>query len=203
MRLFLLCVLFHISVQAQETQVLVAALAKVGSEVLTSRDLMINQFLNEQEQPFKDLSEKPAPLKELVWEQLVYLESQGVFSGGASHGDISRFIKKFRKKAEKDSLWKKLEVTDQELLAAVKRKLSAKKLLNLKMPQHLIHVSPSEIESYYKRNRNQLGQKPLSEVRDRIRQGLQILKARSRFYDWVATMSRSHQVSYYSGFKIK
>ena len=191
------------TVHAQETQVLVAALAKVGSEVLTSRDLQVNQFLNEQEHPFKNYNDKPEPLKELVWEQLVYLESKSVFAKPESTSAIQKFVKQFRKKADKDALWKTLEVTDKELMGAVTRKLNAKKLLNLKMPRKLIYVSPTEIASYYKRNKNQLGQKPLGEVRDRIREGLQILKARSRFYDWVSTMSRSHKVSYYSGFKIK
>ena len=191
------------TVHAQETQVLVAALAKVGSEVLTSRDLQVNQFLNEQEHPFKNYNDKPEPLKELVWEQLVYLESKSVFAKPESTSAIQKFVKQFRKKADKDALWKTLEVTDKELMGAVTRKLNAKKLLNLKMPRKLIYVSPTHIASYYKRNKNQLGQKPLGEVRDRIREGLQILKARSRFYDWVSTMSRSHKVSYYSGFKIK
>lgn len=187
----------------QDTEVLIAALARVGDEVITSRDLQINQFLNEVENPFKNYNEKPEPLKELVWEYLVYQEAKTVFSQKPSDSEIHQFMEAFNSKAGKDKLWKSLNVMQNELRQAVVRKLSAKKLLNLKMPQQLIYVSSAEIESYYKSNKNQLGQKPLADVREDIRIGLQQLKARSRFYDWAGRMGQTYKVSYFSGFKIQ
>lgn len=201
--IFVLFLIFGCVAQGQDTEILVAALAKIGNEVITSRDLQINQFLNEVENPFKEYSEKPMPLKELIWEQLVFMESKKVFSTRVSDADINEFVQEFKTKSKSDELWKSLGVSDKELRQSVRRKLGAKKLLRLKMPKQLIYISDTEINNYYKQHKNQLGQKPLEEVRERIRNGLQILKARTRFYDWVATMSRSHLISYYSGFKIK
>jgi hypothetical protein len=181
----------------------IATIAKVGDQVITTRDLQINQFLNEFENPLGPFFEKKDPLREMTWEFLIFKESQGVLNQGISDGEIQAYLKPFKKSIEKDQLWKSLQVGDKALIENVRRKLTVKKLINIKMPEQLIQVDDDSIESYYTLNKAQLGNRPLEDVREKIIKGLKEKKMQERFQDWMAAITRAHGVVYFSGVKIQ
>lgn len=192
---------------AQEN-VLLAALAKVGEKgaqtTLTTRDLQIGLFFNEQESFLQAFEDRRDPLKEMVWEELIYIEAQKVLLQDITAANVKDFVANFKKKLGADKLWTQLHVSDRELAAAAKRRIAARRLVNLKMgSKDLISISSEEIESYYIQNRNQLGQRPISEVRDKILASLQNVKAQERFKDWINAITRTRGVVYYSGYKIQ
>lgn len=181
----------------------IATLAKVGDEVITTRDLQINQFLNEYENPIGSFSDKKEPLKELTWEFLIFKESQTVLDQSVTASETQAYLKAFRKTVENDKLWKSLQVGDKALAENIQRKITVKRLITLKMPEDLVTVDDDSIESYYALNKTQLGQRPLEEVREKIIKALKQQKMQERFKDWMAAISRTHGVVYFSGFKIQ
>lgn len=183
--------------------VLMAALAKVGVEVLTTRDLQIHQFINESEPLFNDYIDKKEPLKTLVWESLIYSESKTTLNQTVSETEIKDAAATFAKKYAKDKLWTSLSVSERDLNMAMERHQSAKKLMGLKMPTDLISITDKEVENYYAQNKAQLGHRPLEESREQIRKGLKSIKARERFSEWMRALTRTHSVEYFSGVQVK
>lgn len=181
----------------------IATIAKVGDQVITTRDLQINQFLNEVENPLGQYLEKRDPLREITWEYLIFQESKTVLDQGISETDVQSYLNQFKKKSEGDRLWKTMQVGDKALKDSIRRKLIVKRLVNLKMPENLVAIDEESVESYYTLNRVQLGNRPLADVREKIIKGLKEQKMQERFKDWMGAITRTHGVVYFSGVKIQ
>lgn len=192
-----------VSAKPSSHQVLIAGLAKVGLEVLSTRDLQIHQFINEFDPLFKEYIEKNEPLKFLVWEALIFSESKTTLNQSASANEVKDAMSLFNKKYAKDDLWLQLKVTEKELDRAFERHQTSKKLIGLKMPKDLISITDKQVESYYAQNKSQLGQRPLEEVQEKIKNGLRSSKSRERFNDWMLALTRTHSVEYYSGVQVQ
>jgi hypothetical protein len=180
-----------------------ASLVKVDNEALTTRDLQINQFMNEYDNILSGYVDKREPLKEMVWEYLLGLESQNLMSKEEINKDYAAYEAGFLKKVSGDKLWKSLGVSREEVKTLLPKRLAAKKLIQLKIAIDLIEVSDQEVETYYLQNRTQLGMKPIDDVRPKILKGLREKKAQARMKDWVTAVSRSHSIVYLSGFRIQ
>ncbi len=198
----ILLLVLNISMAA-EPEVVVAALARVGDSVITSRDLQIHLFLNEIDNPLKDFVDRADPLKDLVSEYLIVKEAQSLLVVKVSDADLDSTQNKWSAQLQKDRLWQSLHVPPAELRPHVLRKLTVQQILNLKMPRDLYAVSDEAVQSYYMQNKNQLGHKPLEELREKIQNTLRAQKNHERFRDWMAAVIRTHGVVYYSGYKVK
>jgi hypothetical protein len=196
-------ILFTFLFARAEPETVVAALAKVGDEVITSRDLQIHLFLNEVDNPLKDFIDRKEPIKDLVYEHLIVLEAQSLLVVKVAESEVDAAENKTLKKFKDDRLWSSLSVSRQELRRHLQRKLMVKQILNLKMPRDLVSISDEAVESYYMQNKNQLGQKPLAELKDKIKETLKYQKNQERFKDWMSAVLRTHGVVYYSGYKIQ
>lgn len=184
-------------------KVLMAVLVKVDKIPLTSRDLQINQFMNEYDNILEGYLEKREPIKEMVWEYLLGGESQELLAREDIQKDYVEYQKRFLEKVRHDKLWKGLDVSADEVKSLLYRRFAAKKLIQLKIPAELIEVTDQEIDSYYALNKIQLGNRPLEDIKAKITKGLREKKAQSRLKDWVAAVTRSHSVVYMSGFRIQ
>lgn len=180
-----------------------AVLVKVDKTALTSRDLQINQFLNEYDNVLTGYVDKREPLKEMVWEYLLGVEAQTLLSSDEISRDYPSYEKKFFEKYASDKLWKGLAVSNSEVRTLLSRRFAAKKLIQLKIPTELIDISDQELESYYMQNKFQLGNRPFEEIKDRLIKGMREKKAQSRLKDWVGAVSRAHTIVYMSGFRIQ
>ncbi len=188
---------------ANEPQVVVAALAKVGDQVITSRDLQIHLFLNENFNPLAEFVDRREPLKDITAEHLIVREAQTLVAVQVSPADVNSLEEKVLKKLRQDSLWITMAVSPKELQEQLRRKLMVQQILNLKMPKDLLTVNDEAVEAYYMQNKAQLGQRPLTDVRDKIFLILKKQKNQERFRDWMAAVLRTHEVVYYSGYKIQ
>ena len=186
-----------------EPEVIVAALAKVGDQVVTSRDLQINLLLSEIHNPLAEFVDRKEPLKDLISEHLMVIEASSLLVVKLDDAEVLRAEEKTLQKLKNDRLWLSLAVSAKELREQTQRKIRVKNILNLKMPKDLLSVNDDAVQSYYMQNKNQLGQKPLDEVREKIVQILKLQKNQERFRDWMAAVFRTHNVVYYSGYKIK
>lgn len=186
-----------------EPQVVVAALAKAGDQVITSRDLQIHLFLNETYNPLLDFVDRKEPLRDLTHEHLIVKEAESLLVVKVDDSEVKQAAEKVIKKLQNDALWKSLQVSPTEVQQQMRRKILVRQILNLKMPKDLISISDESVDSYYMQNKNQLGQKPLAELREKIVQILKAQKNQERFRDWMSTLSRTHGVTYFSGYKIQ
>lgn len=203
MHLFGIILIFCSASFAAENKVIMAVLVKVDKSALTSRDLQINQFMNEYDNVLSGYIDKREPLKEMVWEQLLGAEAQNLLSSEEVSKDYAAYENRFLEKVKNDKMWKSLEVSTSEIKVLLSKRFAAKKLIQLKIPVELIDVSDQEVETYYMQNKMILGNRPLSEIKDKVTKGLREKKAQSRLKDWVAAVSRSHSIVYMSGFRIQ
>lgn len=199
----LLKLLLSFYLYANEPQVVVAALAKVGDQVITSRDLQIHLFLNESFNPLAEFVDRREPLKDITAEHLIVREAQTLVAVQVSTSDVTSLEEKVLKKLRNDSLWISMSVSQKELQEQLRRKIMVQQILNLKMPKDLLTVNEEAVEAYYMQNKTQLGQRPLADVRDKIFLILKKQKNQERFRDWMAAVLRTHEVVYYSGYKIQ
>ncbi len=188
---------------AAENKVIMAVLVKLDKAPLTSRDLQINQFMNEYDNVLTGYVDRREPLKELVWEQLLGGEAHNLLSAAEISKDYGAYEARFMEKVKNDKMWKSLGVTSAEVKALLSNRFAAKKLIQLKIPVELIDVSDQEIETYYMQNKMILGNRPLAEIREKVVIGLREKKAQLRLKDWVAAVSRSHSIVYMTGFRIQ
>lgn len=195
--------LLSLSLSSAAPKVVMAVLVKVDKTALTSRDLQINQFLNEYDNVLSGYVDKREPLKEMVWEYLLGVEAENLLANDEITRDYPAYEKKFFDKYANDKMWKGLEASSSEVKNLLSRRFAAKKLIQLKIPTELIDISDQELEGYYLQNRFQLGNRPLEEIKDKILKGLREKKAQARLKDWVSAVSRSHAIVYMSGFRIQ
>jgi len=194
------CFTFALSSLASPASI--ATIAKVGDQVITTRDLQIDQFLNEVDNPIAPFMDKKDPLKEITWEYLIYKESQAL-GQGVTESEVQSSFKQVKRHVETDKLWRSLQVGDKALMEAVRRKSIVKHFIDLKMPHDLVDIDEDSVEAYYTQNRAQLGNRPLTEVHDKIVKGLKEQKMQERFRDWMNAITRTHGVVYFSGVKIQ
>lgn len=204
MKLFCLFVFYFLSLKAfAADKVLMAVLVKVDKVALTTRDLQINQFMTEYDNILVNVVDKREPLKDMVLEHLLAFESQSLLKAEDVSKDYAEYEKEFYNKVSKDSLWKTMDVSVQEVKTLLTHRLAAKKLIQIKIPVDLMEVSDKELESYYLQNKTQLGNRPFDEIKPKLIKGLRDKKAQTRFKDWMTALARSHQVTYMSGFRIQ
>ncbi len=201
--MFTLALLFVSSCLWAQSPAHIATIAKVSDQIITTRDLQINQFLNEIENPLQPFVDKKDPVREITWEFLIYKEAQELMNDSVSKSEVQAYVKQFKKKVVSDDLWKSLQVGDSALTANAERKLTVKKFLAVKMPESLVSVDEESVESYYVTHKVQLGNRPLTEVREKIIKGLKQQKMQERFRDWINATTRNYGVVYYSGVKIQ
>lgn len=171
--------------------------------MITSRDLQIHLFLNETYNPLLDFVDRKEPLRDLTHEHLIVKEAESLLVVKVEDSEVQQSAEKVIKKLQNDPLWKSLQVSPTEVQQQMRRKILVRQILNLKMPKDLISISDESVDSYYMQNKNQLGQKPLAELREKIVQILKAQKNQERFRDWMSTLSRTHGVTYFSGYKIQ
>ena len=176
---------------------------EVDDETITTRDLQINQFMNEYDNILAGYVDKREPLKEMVWEHLLGSEAFNLMSRDEIDRDYPGYQAQFLKKTSQDKLWKSMGVSDDEIKSLLRRRLAAKKLIHLKIPIELIEVSDQEVQTYYMQNRTQLGMRPIDELKPKILKGLREKKAQNRMRDWVNAVARSHSAVYLSGFRVQ
>lgn len=183
--------------------VMMAVLVKIDKTAYTSRDLQLNQFMNEYDDVLGGLVDKREPLKELVWEQLLGMEAQELLSQQEVSKDYNRYEAEFLAKMAKDKLWLSMQVSKKEVSSLLFHRFAAKRLIRLKIPLELIEVSDQDVESYYLQNKTQLGNREFLEMKPKILKGLRERKAQVRLKDWLAAVTRSHSVVYMSGFRVQ
>jgi hypothetical protein len=189
----------------QAVVLLTRAVGEVGDRIITSREVRINDAIEQVMTEAKDSgaaprvlngSEKifPAEVAKILDEWIVYLEAKTLSSQPLARGDIGAAIKKVHEQWDGKAGWQELEVSAEELRDTIERKLIAKEFERLKSDPQLAPVSDEDALAYYRKNRLRFGSLPFATFKDNIKTYLIKNQTERRLAEWREVLRRKYKV---------
>ncbi|MCE3009625.1 MAG: SurA N-terminal domain-containing protein [Proteobacteria bacterium] len=188
-------------------KVVIEAVAKVNNQVITSRDVEMNYWLEkahlngqaptlskETTELSIDSESFQQQLNRVVLEHLVSAEADNFEIAQVSRDEIQKRAKKLGSFLEKSEPWQKLAVKPQELEVVVSRNLRAETFLKFKTESSGITITDQEVKAYFDKNRVKFGNLPLSQYQKVIREHLTNEAVKERLADWFEVLKRKYQV---------
>jgi|GEM_PF-2251850 len=151
------------------SEVLLATVATIDKEVLTTRDVQISQVLDGllKNEPIR--SKKNEPIESLIEERLLFREAKEFYGAKFVDSNLDKTLSAVKKSLDTVAGWDDLTVSDKELRSILNLKAKARRLVKFKKDSAKLPVSDSEVEAEYKQNRIFYGSQSLEEVKEKIR----------------------------------
>ena len=186
------------------TMLITRAVGEVGEQVITSREVRLNdaveQALNKKPampEGYRILSgsEKsfPAEVGKVLDEWIVYLEAKSLSTAPLARGDIGATAKTVTEFWASKPGWVQLEVSQDELRTMVERKMIAREFERLKSDPQLAPVSDDDALAYYRKNRLKFGNLPFSSLKDNIKTFLVKQQTERRLAEWRELLRRKYK----------
>lgn len=190
---------------AVAAKVLSLAVGQVRERVVTSREVQINQALEQllyPEKKAKDIkilkdTDSAAFAKQVtavLLEWVVHLEADQVGVVKATSDEINSAQSQIKKELGKNTAWKDLKVGSKELSGVLQRKIQAKKFIRFRADSSLVPVSDLEAQRYFEQNRIKFGQLPFDNFKDNIKAFLARQQVERRLKDWFDLLQGKYQV---------
>ena len=183
--------------------VLSRAVGEVGEHVVTSREVRINEAIDQAlsakagETPHV-LSgyEKsfPAEVGKVLDEWIVFLEAKSLSSQPPTRTDAATAMKSVQEFWAGKPAWLELEVATEELRDCVERKLIAREFERLKSDPQLAPVTDEDALIYYRKNRLRFGSLPFASFKDNIKAFLIKQQTERRLAEWRDVLRRKYKV---------
>lgn len=149
------------------------------------------------------LLEEGAELKQtvqkLVFEEMVYAESQGFEFEGGSDAQANQALQKAKARPngleEWKSILKRFFLTEAEAVAIVKKHFRADRFLQKKVETLTPIVTESEIQRYFRQNATQFSGKKLGQVRGEIVAGVKKDRTEKGLQDWMRYLTDKYQAT--------
>lgn len=187
------------------------AVAQVGDQVITSRQVWISNFYERWKLTSKSLdleAQKPKAdwkvsvksesfrqsLNSLILEYMVAKEAENFSIAEVSGTEVEQMKKNFLLAVSSSSDWKKFETSESEVQKLVERKIRAQNFLNFKTEAANVVISDQELQSYYDKNRLKFGQLPFAQFKTSIREVLSRQILEERLKDWFEVLKRKYRV---------
>lgn len=181
------------------------AVGEVGEQVITSREVRINDAIDQaltQKKPvpegFRILTGQenafPAEVSRVLDEWIIYLEAKSFSNALASRADVVKGVKAVQDLWGRHADWTELEVSPEEIRSTVERKLMAQQFENLKSDSSLVPVSDAEALAYYKKNRLRFGSLPFESFKENIKSLLIKQQTEKRLAEWREVLRRKYKV---------
>lgn len=200
-----LVLLFFFSLPAAAAKVISSSVGQVKDRIVTSREVQINQALEQLLYPEKKSSEvkiltdfdSPSFAKQVtavLLEWVVHMEANQVAVSRATEDDLQNAHSKVKSALQKNSAWKSLRVTSKELDSTLKRKIQAKKFIRFRADSSVVPVSDLEAQRYFDQNRTRFGNLPFDNFRVGIKSLLARQQVEHRLKDWFEVLRGKYQV---------
>jgi hypothetical protein len=184
---------------------LTRAVGEVGDRIITSREVRINDAIEQAmagkssvAEGFRVLNgtEKsfPGEVAKVLDEWIVYLEAKTLSSQPLARGDVGAAIKKVQEQWSAKLAWQELEVSQDELRETIERKLIAKEFERLKSDPQLAPVSDDDALAYYRKNRLRFGSLPFASFKENIKTYLVKNQTERRLAEWREVLRRKYKV---------
>ena len=217
-------IMFCFGVEAATATVLSQTVGSIGEEIISSRDVQIEAVLDKilfpvtnvekpEEKSKKTVNSKPeknevfvihlkdknfqTELASTLLEYVLLKEADSFQVAKSTDEEVKESVQKVEKFVSGSSYWNSLEVNREELNAAVKRKLTAKKYIKIKTDLMTALVSDQDALNYYERNRIKFGQLPFSSFRENIKTYLSQQQLEERIKTLFEVIKRKYHVRNY------
>ncbi|MGE0762035.1 MAG: hypothetical protein AB7N80_02035 [Bdellovibrionales bacterium] len=186
-------------------KILSIAVGQVRNHVVTSREVQINQALEQllypekKDKPIKILSDTDSPafskqVTAVLLEWVIFMEAANMEVSKASSEELSLAAGRVKKTLSKMPAWKNLRVSSKEMQEALQRKLQAKKFIRFRADSSVIPVSDVEAQRYFEQNRVKFGNLPFGHFRSNIKGLLARQQVERRLKDWFEILQSKYQV---------
>ena len=188
-----------------EKNVVTKAVGEAGAQIVTSREVRINDMI-EQALYTKDPGQKgiqpltgsestfQGEVATVLMEWAVYLEAKSFSSKTIPENELEKAIKTVRSATQAVPAWHDLDPSHAEVREIVERKLTAKNFMHLKTESSLVPITDSEALNYFQKNRLKFGNLPFSAFRENIKSFLIKQQTDRRLKDWVDVLNRKYKV---------
>ncbi len=119
----------------------------------------------------------------------------GVFEVDRSEGlaELRRFRSRFEDPARYQAFLEKLDLAEEELLAVLRRMLRVQRYLDSRVSR-AARVPDADVEAFYREHAEQLGGRPLADVREAVRAHLAGKRAEAQVQSFVADLRARAEV---------
>lgn len=182
---------------AQAQTVLTQTVGTSAFQVVTSREVKANELVAralEKEIDDSLIQVSSDSAVRVLTEVAIFREAQTLAAIKLSESELNELSDMVRKRLQKSSEWKKMEIADSELKSWVERKKVAGDFLKLKAATLAPIVTEQEIQEYYEKNRVKFGSTPLEDQKANIRLYLQKENQRKRVQEWVSALRTKYQI---------
>ncbi len=223
---YLAFIIFCFAVEVATSSVLSQTVGSIGEEIVSSRDVQIEAVLEkilfpvvsvekpeEKSKGKKDTRSKPeknvvfivqlkdknfqSELSSTLLEYVLLKEAESFQVAKSTDEEVKDSVQKVEKFVAGNSYWNSLEVNREELSAAIKRKLTAKKYIKIKTDLMTALVTDQDALNYYERNRIKFGQLPFSSFRENIKTYLSQQQLEERIKTLFEVIKRKYHVRNY------
>lgn len=175
-------------------EIILATVATVDGDVLTTRDVQIFQVLN-QLMGYKPVRKATTdPIESLIEERLLLKEAKAFYGSQEVRESVGNVLDDVKKKLKDVKGWGELGVTSQELRSIVTDKLKARRLVRFKKDSSRLPVTESEVQAEYKQNRIFYGSRSFDEVKEEIRAQKFQENFTDRIESWFQVLFKKYRV---------
>lgn len=203
MRFKILFSLVLTAASAQGAELISTGVGMVRGEVITSREVQIQNFIENvlNGQPKEKLKTQAIDSKafaksvqDALLEAVVALEAQNFNLVQLSPEELLQTEKKVGQTLKGVAAWKDLKVSQKELSEGIKRKLQAKKFVQFRAQSSVLPVTDIEAQKYFNENRLKFGTLPFENFKENIKSFLSRQQVERRLKDWYDLLSNKYQV---------
>jgi hypothetical protein len=195
-------------------EVVSEAVAQAGSHVITSREVLISNILDQAlATPHKKGITPPRTdwllpatgeafsrhLAQVLLEIVVQMEAENFSIGQVSQVEVLNNEKHIQDMVKGWQPWVDLEVSSGEMQQMILRKLRAKNFLNFKMESSGVQISDEEARAFYEKNRVRFGNLPFAQFKAGIKEVLAQKELQEKLKGWFDILKRKYRVRYLGG----
>jgi hypothetical protein len=180
------------------------AVGRVRDHVVTSREVQINNAIEQALSPAKasqikilkdpDSASFSKQVTSVLLEWVVFYESRSMAVADVTGSEISEAQSRVKAKLGRAAAWKALGTSESEAQKFIVRKLQAKKFIRFRADSSVVPVSDSEAERYFEQNRLKFGDLPFENFRTNIKSFLARQQVERRLKDWFEVLQAKYQV---------
>lgn len=206
MQLLLLLCLGGFAPHAFAAELVSTGVGLVRNQVLTSREVLIQNALDLALYDKDAKSKLKAPqlaldskafakaAQDALLEAVVSLEAQNFNLMQISAEEYKTAERQVTRLLKDSPEWKKLEPAPRELERGLRRKLQAKKFIQFRSESSVLPVTDPEAQRYYEENKGKFGNLPFENLKENIKAYLSKTQVDKRLKDWFDVLLSKYQV---------
>lgn len=186
---------------AFSAEVVTMSVAKVEKDIISSRDVLISHYISQSlgskklEEPALKSEAFRTALSATILEAVVYKEAKALETSFVSASEVNSQLQRIQSKLQGSKLWKKLEVTPQELKQNLNQKLKAQAFIQFKANSSIIPITDTEALNYFNANQSRFSGLEFEAFKEQIKKYLSKQQMDQRLKSWFQTLREKYSVN--------